>query len=141
MINWLKRLVVLSVVLSAFVGVAAVGALPAGATRAPHITTAHYTAHANSATLATVKIRTKSGKAVYSPTKVSGPSEATCSATTYAFLIINNTKSDQTVTYRGAALGAAIPPKDGLYICATGAITATFHLKSNKKAVLHVTIT
>jgi hypothetical protein len=144
MISWLKRLAVLSVVMSAFVGVAALGALPASAARVPHYTTAHYTiAQASSAALKTVKIVDKSKKAVYSPDKVSGPAVSTCSSTSYSFLVVNNTKANQTVTYEGKPLTGEKPikPKDGLYICGTAAGTGTFSLKSNKKATLAVTIT
>jgi hypothetical protein len=65
----------------------------------------------------------------------------TCSSTNHSFLIVNKTKANQQVEYSGGALGAPIPPKNGLYVCASGAIKTTFWLKADKAAKLKVNIT
>ena len=65
----------------------------------------------------------------------------TCTATNYSFLILNKTRATQQVTYKGAAFGPPIPPKNGLLVCATGAIKGTFSLRADPLARLHFTIT
>jgi hypothetical protein len=64
----------------------------------------------------------------------------TCSSTNYSFLIINKTRAAQQIIYRGSPLFSPIPAKQGLYVCASGALRATFTLQADANAKLKIVI-
>jgi hypothetical protein len=95
-----------------------------------------------SATQPTTNIAGKGSALKWSPKSVKAlPVSGACAATNYSFLIINKTKSSQQVEYSGGALGSPIPPKNGLYVCASGKIKTTFWLLADPNALLKVNIT
>lgn len=65
----------------------------------------------------------------------------TCSSANYSFLITNKTKVAQQVRYQGKNFNLPIPPQQGLFVCADGAVTGTFTLKADRKAKLTFHIT
>lgn len=68
------------------------------------------------------------------------PVSGTCSSTNYSFLILNKTKATQQIEYQGKPLFTPIPPKNGLYVCASGPIKATFTLKADSGAKLRLVV-
>ena len=69
------------------------------------------------------------------------PAPGTCSSTNYSFLILNKTRRTQQVMYQGSPLFSPIPRNNGLYVCASGKLRATFALQANAHALLKVVIT
>lgn len=68
------------------------------------------------------------------------PVSGTCSSTNYSFLVLNKTKATQQIVYKGKPLFTPIPPKNGLYVCASGPIKATFTLQADPGAKLRLTV-
>jgi hypothetical protein len=94
------------------------------------------------ATQPTTLIEGSGKKLKWVPKTINATSVAgTCSRTNYSFLITNKTKVAQQVTYQGMAFNLPIPPKEGLFVCADGAISGTFTLKADAKAKLTFHIT
>ncbi len=68
------------------------------------------------------------------------PISGTCSSTNYSFLVLNKTRATQQIEYKGQPLFKPIPPKNGLYVCASGPIKATFTLKADAGAKLRLVV-
>jgi hypothetical protein len=65
----------------------------------------------------------------------------TCSPTNYSFLILNKTRASQQIIYQGSPLFSPIPAKQGLYVCASARLKATFSLQADANAKLKIVIT
>ena len=65
----------------------------------------------------------------------------TCSSTNYSFLILNKTRAAQQIIYQGSPLFSPIPAKQGLYVCASSRLRATFSLQADPNAKLRIVIT
>jgi len=74
-------------------------------------------------------------------TVTAAPVAGTCSSTEYSFLVVNETKATQHVTYMGSPYGPALPPKQRLYLCFSSAGVGTLSLTKDPKAKLKFTIT
>jgi hypothetical protein len=65
----------------------------------------------------------------------------TCSSTNFSFTVTNTTKSSETITFNGTAIGPAIPAGKSELVCGTAAGKAVLALKADHKAHLTVTLT
>jgi hypothetical protein len=75
------------------------------------------------------------------PSKITAKHVTTCSATSYSFKVTNTTKASETITYKGTAIGPAIPAGKSQFVCGSAAGTAVLALKADPKAHLTVTLT
>jgi hypothetical protein len=83
-----------------------------------------------------------SGKALkWAPNKLKAKHAAgTCSSTNYSFKVVNTTSASQTITYKGAAIGAAIPAGATDLVCGSEPGNAVLALKADAKAHLTVSL-
>lgn len=94
------------------------------------------------ATQPTTRIERSGSALVWVPMRVRGlAAPGTCSSSNYSFLILNRTRVAQQVMYQGSPLFSPIPAKQGLYVCASGALRATFSLQADRSAKLRIVIT
>ena len=99
-------------------------------------------AGAVAATQPTTNIEGKGSNLKWVPKSVHAlPVSGTCASTNYSFLVLNKTKATQQIVYQGKPLFTPIPPKNGLYVCASGPIKATFKLQADPGAKLKLTVT
>jgi hypothetical protein len=89
----------------------------------------------------TTNLSGKGSALKWAPKSVKGLPVSGCSASGYSFLILNKTSATQTIEYSGGSLQPPIPPKEGLYVCASGKIKTTFWPEADSKAILKVNIT
>ncbi len=136
MLHTVKRMLVIAAVATTCV-IASTGTAQASTSTAKLVSSV-----AVVATRPTTSIEGKGANLRWVPRTIAAPAApGTCSSTNYSFLIVNKTRATQQVVYRGSAFGSPIPPKNGLFVCGSGAIRGTFSLQADPNARLKFNIT
>jgi hypothetical protein len=104
------------------------------------ISTAHAAGAAQALTHPLTKIEGSGSALKWVPNKLTAKHiTGTCSSTNYSFKVTNTTKSSETITDKGTAIGPAIPAGKSQFVCGSAAGTAVLALKADSKA--HLTVT